>query len=210
MKSKLKSIVMLVLCIALLIPAARVDAGTSVKQQAQEPVKKFYKYAKNLEMKKMSWYVAKKSKDDSKNDFTSSQTKKFYGVMKKENKKKFSYKILNTTLSKDKKSATLTVKVTYRSLYRAGYYSMEKTYKKILDYYYDHGRMPGSSKVNGWLVKYLERGAKKYRAKPTSRTVKIRTRKYGSKWKIVENTDQMMHTYSCNILIGMEYASNDL
>lgn len=210
MKNKLKSVFMLVLCIALLIPAARVDAGTSAKQQAQEPVKKYYKYAKNLELKKMGWYVAKKNKDDSKDGFTSSQTRQFYGVMRKENKKKFSYKILNTTLSKDKKSATLTVKVTYRSLYRAGYYSTEKTYKKILDYYDDHGKMPGSTKVNGWLVKYLVKGAKKYPAKLTSRTVTIRTKKYGNKWKIVESTDQMMHTYSCNILIGMDYASRDL
>lgn len=210
MKKLLKSILAIMLCLAVAFPATTTDAATSVKTQAQQPVKQFFKYAKTLNLTQMGKYVAIKDKDTGGDSVSDSQTKQLYDIIKKQHKKKFSYTITGTTLSKDKKTATIKVKVTYRSLYKAGYYGAYKTCEKSLDYILDKNKSPSDSKVYGWLIKYLKKGVDKYSAKLTTKTLTIKTKQYKSGWKIIKNTDELQNVYSCDILKGMNAAFDDL
>ena len=192
-------------CVVALMLAAFVNVNASVKTDVQRPVKQFFKYAKTADEDKMSRYVYEDLKDETVDDaVTKSQKKQLFGMIKAENKKKFSYKITKTTIAKDKKSATVKVKVTYRSLYKAGYQGMNKVFSRMISYIETYSKEPSDSKVGSWLVKELKAAAKKYPAKVQTKTLSVKVKKYKSGWKIVKVTDPMMNAYSCDIIKGME------
>ena len=208
MKKLIKRIFILAMCLSLAVPATSVEASSSAKSKAEYPVKQFYKYAKTLNLSKMSWYVAeKKSGGDS---ISKSKQKILLSILRKENSKRFSYSIISTTLSKDKKSATIKVKVKYRSLYEAAYRAMVDTVKDFLNYYYKYGKEPSTTKTVGWLLNNLKKEAKKHPGKSITKTITLKTKKYKDGWKIVKVPDAVYDSYTCNISKGMDAATRDI
>lgn len=202
-KRILTPLLILAICFASVAPSIEVEAKASTRAQVEKAVEKFYKYAKQLDLNKMYKYVASSRSGSSPNSSEAKQINKLADVIKKQNKKKFSYKIVSTKFSGNKKSAIVKVRVKYRSLYKAGYYGMIKTIYKLLEYELSHnGSDPSTSKILEWFVKYVKQGAKKYPAKKVTKTVTVRTKKYSSGWKIVNVTDEMSNTYTCDILKG--------
>ena len=210
-KRILTPLLILAICFASVAPPVEVEAKTSTKVQAEKPVKKFYKYAKQFDVNKMFKYVASSSNGSSLSRREQKQINRLAKIIKKQNKKRFSYKIISTKLSGDKKSATVKVMVKYRSLYTAGYYGTAKATNKLLEYYLSHnGHDPSSSKILEWLVKYVKRGVKKYPAKKVTKSVTVRTKKYSSGWRIVSVTDEMLNTYTCDIIKGGDDFAKEL
>lgn len=210
-KCILTPLLILAICFASAAPPIEVEAKTSARAQAERPVKNFYKYAKQLNVNKMYKYVAPSSSSGSSlSSKEQKQVNKLGKIIKKQNKKRFSYKIVSTKLSGDKKSATVKVKVKYRSLYRAGYYGMANTTLRLYQYYFSHNNEPSDSKMLEWLVKYVNQGVKKYSAKKVTKTITVHTKKYGSGWKIVSVTDEMSNTCTCDILKSFDDFAKEL
>lgn len=204
MKKNLTKLIALTLAIMLLLPCNVFAASTKAK--AQKPVKDFYKFAKTLNWKKMNTCVNKKLDVD-----TSDKTfHELCKIIKPQNKKLLKISIKSTKLAKNKKSATMKVKVQYRSLYKASYYASFDMYSDLFDYAInnDDEDVPDEIIIES-LVKNLKKRMKKYPAKKTSKTVTIKTQKYKNGWKIKSISDSVGNTYLCDIIKGMNKASKD-
>lgn len=206
MKKNLTKLIALTLAIMLLLPCN--VFATSTKSKAQKPVKNFYKYAKTLNWKKMNTCVNKKLDVDT----SDKSFNELCRIIKSQNKKLLKISIKSTKLAKNKKSATIKVKVQYRSLYKASYYASLDMYSDVFDYAInnsDDEDIPDEFVVES-LVKNLKKRMKKYPAKKTSKTVTIKTQKYKNGWKIKSISDSVADTYLCDIVKGMNKASDDL
>lgn len=204
----LASVLILAVCLAMAFPSVRADAGTSVKAQAQQPVKEFYKYAKTLNYSKMLKYTANSA--STRSIYSDRQLRQLDSIFKKENKKLFTYKIQSTTLSKDKKTASVKVAVSHRSLYNAAYYGAYSAYKKLIKYYLTRNQMPADSTISGWVISDFKKGIKKYPSYATREIVTVKTRKYKSGWKIVNVSDAMLNTCICNFNKAAKKAKSDI
>lgn len=177
-------------------------SSTNVKASAQNPLKQFFKYAKNADKKNMKKYASDASLIDGDTYFSDAATKKVGSYVKAENKKRFTYSILSTVVSKDQKSATIKVKVNYRSLYNASSTGTLACLNSWESYYKKHGKDPEDEQLGSIFISSFKKGIKKYPAKETSKTFNVTVKKYGSTWKIAYVSEALLNACFCNVDSG--------
>lgn len=184
-------------------------ASTNVKASAQNPLKQFFKYAKTADKQKMKKYAYDSSIIDGDVYFSDAATNKVGDYVKAENKKRFSFCFLNTVIAPDKASATIKVRVNYRSLYNASCTGTLNCLNSWESYYSKHGKDPEDEELGSIFISSFKNGMKKYPAKAVSKTFNVRVRKFGSTWKIVYVSESLLNACFCNIDSGF-YKALDL
>lgn len=174
-------------------------SSTTLETSAQKPLKELFKYAKSADKQKIKKYVKDASLIDGDIYFSDSATNKVSDYVRAENKKRFSYTILNTVIAKDKASATIKVKVNYRSLYNASCQATLSVLRSWETYYQKHGEDPEDEYLGSLFISSFKKGIKKYPAKATSKTFVVKVRKYGSTWKLTSVTENLLNACFCNM-----------
>ena len=203
MRRMLKSVLVIALCAAMAfaaLPARTALAASASISEVQYPVLQFYKYAKTFNVNKMRQYLYNK---DVPEFMVSKQLKPVQNIIREENKKCFSFRIINTAIAKNNKSATMKVKVTYRSLYEAASDAGIAVLADIAFYALTHFEAPTNAQVAKYINDEMEKKVKKAPSQVVTRTVTVRVKKYGSTWKIVEAEDEMLEVCICDIREGI-------
>lgn len=154
----------------------------------------------------MKKYVYNTLKLDSDVYFSTAATKRVYAHVKEENKKLFSYSILRTTLSADKTSATIQVKVNYNSLYKASYSATRSLIYDVAVFRKKYGRNPSAAALGSLFADSFSACVKENPSKASAKTFSVRVKKYGISWKVTSVSGSLLNTCCCDVDKGFDKA----
>lgn len=174
-------------------------SSSSAKSEAQKVLKQFFKYAKSGDKDSMEECVKDNTTLEDDYYFSDSGTAKVYAVVKEQNKKRFSYSIVDTSLAKDKASATIKVKVNYRSLCNASWKGTGDFLTAWESYYAKHDEDPSDEKLGSMYASAFKSAVKKNPAKNASKTVSVKVRKYGKTWKLESVSVNLLNVCFCEV-----------
>ncbi len=191
MKKKLRNMNLLLLVLVLffsILPSTTAEAAGN-KTKAVKVVKSYLKATKSYNVKKMNKCFRSKPKDAF---FVS---KKDMAKYCKKYNKKTTYKIKSTKIKG--KSGVIKVSVTSPDCYSIFESAFDDCTSWAIDYYFEHGKEPSSSKMNSRLMKYINRYTKEYGVDYTTRTITFKMIKTKKGWKIKSATRNIKDIANC-------------
>ncbi|MBR5047670.1 MAG: hypothetical protein IKX76_05490 [Eubacterium sp.] len=199
MKKKRTLLLVLIALLAMACPVAAASQKAAVKKAA----KGYLQGVKTMNSKKIAKYVYGGEEEDSGQAESS-----LYKIIRKYNKKYFTFKIKSVTLSEDQSRASVKVTIKYKSLYKAFYKStyqtMQKAYKLALQ-----GKSYSEKQILKDVVNKTKKNVKKYKPQSKTKKMTLKAVKTEAGWKVDTSALKTIDPFVCDMVKGVGKAQTD-